>query len=113
MAIRTIVLILTLGHPQVLLADELELIYFDADWCGPCAAEKDAIEQFADGNPSVVVSLIDVDRNLEVPKEYGVKEIPTIVIKIDEKQCKYFVKTERKSVEEMVNDCRKGRKDDW
>jgi len=49
---------------------------FTAEWCGPCHMLKNMLEQ-----KSLKVDMIDVDDEPELLKEFGVKSVPTLLIK--------------------------------
>ena len=52
-----------------------KVMYFGAGWCKPCAVVKPMILKVV---PDVVV--VDVDRQADVAKAYGVKSLPTILV---------------------------------
>ena len=57
------------------------LVYFYADWCGPCKMMSPVIDGIAENlNGSVKVGKINVDENQELAIKYQVMSIPTIMI---------------------------------
>src|SRR5690625_5222158 len=65
-------------------ASGLSLTDFWATWCGPCRMQSPVIEQLdeeSDGNVSYYK--LDVDENPEVPSQFGIMSIPTLLIKKD------------------------------
>jgi thioredoxin 1 len=57
------------------------LVDFWAAWCGPCLAIGPSIEQLAtEFEGHAVVGKIDIDANSVIPQEYGVRNIPTLLI---------------------------------
>lgn len=64
---------------EVLQADQFVLVYFWADWCGPCRLVKPSIEWAAEhyGDRLKVVKL-EVDPNPETVKKYKVEGIPAL-----------------------------------
>lgn len=59
----------------------LEVIDFTAAWCGPCRMQKPIMEELEkkyDGK--VKFSIVDVDENQALAREYSVHAIPTIII---------------------------------
>ena len=57
-----------------------KILFFSASWCGPCKNFKPIMEQVSRELP---VEFIDVDANPQLVAEYGVRNIPTIVITRD------------------------------
>lgn len=58
----------------------LEIIDFTAAWCGPCKMQKPIIEELAVKYTNVKFSIVDVDANQELARQYAVHAIPTIVV---------------------------------
>ncbi|WNY24466.1 Thioredoxin [Methanimicrococcus hongohii] len=58
----------------------LEVIDFTAAWCGPCKMQKPIIEELAGKYTDVKFSVVDVDENQEMARQYSIHAIPTIVI---------------------------------
>ena len=59
-----------------------QLIYFSAEWCGPCKTMVGPVieELISEGYP---IQKIDVDVNNQLPQKYGVRNIPTVILTID------------------------------
>lgn len=49
---------------------------FTAEWCGPCHMLKGMLDQ-----KGLKVDIVDVDDEPELIKEFGVKSVPTLLIK--------------------------------
>lgn len=52
-----------------------QLIYFGAEWCGPCKMIKPQLQ--ASGLP---IRYIDVDVSPEMAANYNIKNVPTIIL---------------------------------
>ena len=58
------------------ISKDLVLVDFYADWCGPCKMMGRVLEQLEDVN----VLKLNVDKFLDIAKEYQVMSIPTLII---------------------------------
>lgn len=62
----------------------IEIKKFEADWCGPCRMLKPTFTKLEEKfGSSVKFSYINVDENQEVSAQYGVRNIPLVVIEKD------------------------------
>ena len=65
----------------VLKSDKPVLVDFWAVWCGPCRMLGPIIEEVADDfEGKAVVGKVDVDNNQQVSVDYGIRNIPTVLI---------------------------------
>ena len=66
---------------DVLKSDQLVLVDFWAEWCGPCrqlAPVLDEISKEKEG--SLKVYKMNIDENPDTPTKYGVRSIPTMML---------------------------------
>jgi len=65
----------------VLNSDKPVLVDFWAAWCGPCMMLGPIVEEISnDFDGKAVVGKVDVDNNQDVSVEYGIRNIPTLLI---------------------------------
>ncbi|MBR3230198.1 MAG: thioredoxin family protein [Bacilli bacterium] len=51
------------------------LVYFYADWCGKCKMLNNEFDKLND----IDIIKIDVDKNRDICKQYGVMSVPTLI----------------------------------
>ncbi|WP_018109097.1 thioredoxin [Bacteroides propionicifaciens] len=65
---------------ELLNSDQLVVVDFWAPWCGPCKMVGPIIDELAkDYEGKVVIGKCDVDENSDVPGEFGIRNIPTVL----------------------------------
>ena len=65
---------------SVLDANQVALVDFWAEWCGPCRMIGPVVEELsAEYIDKAVIGKMNVDDNPEVAMQYGIRSIPTIL----------------------------------
>ena len=68
-------------EPEVLQADKPVLVDYWAEWCGPCKAIAPVLAEVAkEYAGKLKIAKLNVDENQEVPKKYGIRGIPTLML---------------------------------
>jgi thioredoxin 1 len=68
-------------EPEVLKSDLPVLVDYWAEWCGPCKAIAPILDEIArEYGGKLKVAKLDVDANVEVPKKYNIRGIPTLML---------------------------------
>ena len=66
---------------EVLKSDVPVLVDFWAVWCGPCKAIAPTVEELAKQyKGKVKIAKMDVDEHQQVPQQYGIRSIPTLLL---------------------------------
>ena len=61
----------------------MKVLYFSADWCGPCKMFKPIVEQVS-RETGVPVNYINVDYDASFTQRYSVTSVPTMIIAGDD-----------------------------
>jgi len=63
----------------------LKLLDFYANWCGPCRMMSPIIEELSEER-SFEIQKIDIDKNEELVREFGIMSVPTLVLLKDNRE---------------------------
>ncbi|MBC7893567.1 MAG: thioredoxin [Sphingobacteriaceae bacterium] len=66
---------------EVINSDKPVLVDFWAEWCGPCKMIGPLVEELAgEYEGKAIVAKMDVDANSQIPAQFGIRSIPTLMI---------------------------------
>lgn len=65
---------------QLKLEGKKILVDFWANWCGPCKLLIPRLEQLELKYPNIVFVKVDVDQNMDVAMDLGIRSVPTVMI---------------------------------
>lgn len=70
---------------QEIVSTGTVLLDFYADWCAPCRMLGPVLEQIANDQDEIKVVKVNVDENIGLATEFGVKGIPALYVLKDGK----------------------------
>ncbi len=60
--------------------NEMVLIDFWAEWCGPCRSFAPTYSAVAEANPDIVFAKVDTEDQQQLAGAFGIRSIPTLMI---------------------------------
>lgn len=83
-----------------LLSNEITLVDFYAEWCGPCKMLGTVLE-----NMDLNIIKVNTDEHPELATKFGVMSIPTVVIFKNKKEITKFIGFRSKEdIEDILNE---------
>lgn len=65
---------------DVVAQNDLVLVDFFANWCGPCKMLAPSIDKLASEHPEAKVVKVDVDQEASLAMQFSVQSIPTLIV---------------------------------
>ena len=66
---------------ELINSDKPVLVDFWAEWCGPCKMIGPIVEELAgEMEGQAVIAKMDVDANSNIPAQFGIRSIPTLMV---------------------------------
>ena len=79
------------------------ILYFTADWCNPCKKTRPIVEELNREQIMAKFFIIDVDSELEMTQDFGIKSVPTFVLMKDNTEIHRVTGAQtRQQLEELI-----------
>lgn len=73
----------TQNFNETLDNNDIVIVDFHAQWCGPCKQFAPIFEEAAEKYPDVVFGKVDIDEQKAIATQYGVYSVPTLMVTRD------------------------------
>ncbi len=65
---------------QMVKSNEMLLVDFWAEWCGPCRTFAPTFESISEKYPSIVFGKVNTEEERDLAMQYQIRSIPTLMI---------------------------------
>jgi thioredoxin 1 len=72
------------------------ILYFTAEWCGPCKKTRPIVEELNKDLSLTNIKIIDVDSEMELAKKFEIKSVPTFIVIKDNEEINRVVGAQTK-----------------
>ena len=80
------------------------VLYFTAEWCGPCKRTRPLVEDLNKDQSETRFYIIDVDIEMEMATDFGIKSVPTFVVMKDNTEVHRTTGAKtKKELEDLIN----------
>jgi len=73
----------TKNFNETLDSNEIVIIDFWAEWCGPCKQFAPIFEKVAEDNPDITFAKVNTEEQQALEAQYGIRSIPTLMVSRD------------------------------
>ncbi len=73
----------TKNFNETLDNNEIVIIDFWAEWCGPCKQFAPIFEKVAQDNPDIVFAKVNTEEQHAIADQFGIRSIPTLMVSRD------------------------------
>ncbi|MCZ7532233.1 MAG: thioredoxin [Acidimicrobiia bacterium] len=64
---------------ETIEGNDIVLIDFWAEWCGPCRSFGPTYEKVSEKHPNITFAKVDTEDQQEIAQSFGIRSIPTLV----------------------------------
>ncbi len=70
----------TADFNETLDSNEIVIIDFWAEWCGPCKQFAPIFEKVANDNPDITFGKVNTEEQQQLATQFGIRSIPTLMV---------------------------------